>query len=111
MRTRGEIEIPLQDLNDGSILDERLGFHAVTLYGYKDTPKQSTDGDIPRPGEGYFIFRNSWGDSWGTNQRETPSGYGMLPYAYVQLLAADALILEEITKYDASDLPVKRYSL
>lgn len=41
-----------------------LGGHAVVLVGYDDPTER-------------FIFRNSWGTSWGEE------GYGYLPYAYV----------------------------
>lgn len=108
--SRGEVELPFMDPKTDEILDERQGFHAITLYGYKDTPEDVV-WEVPRPGGGYFIFRNSWGESWGKNRSETPAGYGMLPYAYIELFAADALILTEITHYDQDDRPIKVYRL
>jgi C1A family cysteine protease len=45
--------------------DERLlGGHAILAVGYDDKKE-------------IFIFRNSWGESWGDK------GYGQLPYAYL----------------------------
>jgi C1A family cysteine protease len=45
--------------------DERtLGGHAMVAVGYNDARQQ-------------FIFRNSWGPSWGLK------GYGWIPYAYL----------------------------
>ena len=55
--------------------EQALGGHAVTIVGYKDTPKGPgywKDG-------GYLIVRNSWGTSWGLQ------GYFKIAYAYVTL--------------------------
>jgi hypothetical protein len=48
--------------------------HAMCLAGYQDDPAA--------PGGGFFILRNSWFGTWGT---ECPygSGYGTIPYAYI----------------------------
>lgn len=52
--------------------------HAVLLVGYDDRAG----------GLGAFIFRNSWGDQWGE------SGYGTLPYRYVEVYGEDAAVVE-----------------
>ncbi len=49
--------------------------HAICLAGYQD--------DETVPGGGYFIVRNSWGVDWAKRCSDG-SGYGWLPYAYVQ---------------------------
>lgn len=50
-------------------LGTAIGGHAILLVGYNDTTQR-------------FIFRNSWGISWGSR------GYGTIPYAYI--MSADA---------------------
>jgi C1A family cysteine protease len=44
--------------------DSVKGGHAIMFVGYNDDTE-------------FFIFRNSWGDSWGS------SGYGYIPYSYL----------------------------
>jgi len=56
--------------SDGKISIPRVaelpcGRHVVLLVGYNDDEQQ-------------FIFKNSWGDNWGTD------GYGFLPYSYLE---------------------------
>lgn len=53
----GQVPIP-------STKDQMLGGHAILLVGYDDV-KQC------------FLFRNSWGTSWGIK------GYGYIPYNYL----------------------------
>lgn len=68
---------PEQEPNDGTVpipnpwYDELLGGHAICVVGY--TASQQ------------FIFRNSWGTSWGV------SGYGFIPFEYFEdtTLASD----------------------
>jgi len=55
--TTGEIPMPTQQ-------NGVLGGHAVLAVGYDDATQM-------------FIFRNSWGSSWGKG------GYGFIPYAYL----------------------------
>jgi hypothetical protein len=64
------------DLQDG---------HSVALVGYR------RDSDFP--GGGYFVYRNSWGASWGDN------GYGYMPFAYVLNYANDlvAYVTKDVT--------------
>ncbi|MDP4268312.1 MAG: C1 family peptidase, partial [Bacteroidota bacterium] len=52
-----------------------LGGHAICFVGYDDT-KQC------------FIFRNSWGSSWGDK------GFGYLPYVYAQRLLHDCWVIK-----------------
>lgn len=60
------------------------GAHAICLVGYQD--KDDTHGD------GYFIFKNSWGPKWGAGRRDP--GYGSLPYRYVLTEAIEAWSVE-----------------
>ncbi len=54
--------------------------HSVALVGYARSPMF--------PGGGFFVFRNSWGTSFGDN------GYGYVPFAYVTRFANDLLAYE-----------------
>ena len=49
--------------------------HAVALVGYGRGSQF--------PGNGYFIYRNSWGENWGDH------GYGYMPFEYVLKYAND----------------------
>jgi hypothetical protein len=60
------------------------GAHAICLVGYEDS--DSTHGD------GYFLFKNSWGPLWGA-ARPDP-GFGSLPYRYVINEAIEAWFIE-----------------
>lgn len=64
--TSGLVPIPQMD-------EDCLGGHALCCVGYDDSMG------------GHFIFRNSWGTSWGLE------GYGLIPYSYLTNpgLAAD----------------------
>ena len=53
----GSVPLPAPD-------EQTIGGHAVVAVGYNDSGK-------------HFIFRNSWGTSWGME------GYGLMPYAYL----------------------------
>lgn len=46
-----------------------IGGHAVAAIGFDDNFKES--------GKGYFIVKNSWGESWGDR------GYFYMPYEYI----------------------------
>jgi hypothetical protein len=54
--------------------------HAVVLVGY------GTGAHFP--GNGYFIFRNSWGKEWGDQ------GYGYLPFDYALEYANDLCVFK-----------------
>ena len=51
--------------------------HSIALVGYRRFKGY--------PGGGYFIFRNSWGDSFGNK------GYGYVSFEFVKTHAADAM--------------------
>jgi hypothetical protein len=57
--------------------DANMGGHAVLVVGCEE---DSVSGQ-------QFIFRNSWGDTWGV------AGYGLLPYAYVSEYTGEAWIV------------------
>jgi C1A family cysteine protease len=51
-----------------------VGGHAMCLIGYQD--------DDAAPGGGFFILRNSWDTTWGT-QCPYGAGNGTIPYEYI----------------------------
>jgi hypothetical protein len=51
--------------------------HSVPLVGYRK--------DAAFAGGGYFVFRNSWGSTWGD------AGHGYMPFEYVRNYANDLL--------------------
>ena len=74
-----------EQVTDGNIpmpkpSEKCLGGHAILICGYCDKTQR-------------FIFRNSWGTSWGQ------AGYGTLPYAYVTNpnLASDFWVIQSET--------------
>ncbi len=74
-RQTGKITMPLPG-------EEPLaGGHAMLIVGYQD--------DTSVPGGGYFIVRNSWGESWAAVSPET-AGHALMPYAYVEQCVVDA---------------------
>lgn len=75
VRKYGNITVPL-----AGEVPEKIG-HAVTLVGYEDHAEFA--------GGGYFIVRNSWGQLWGT-QSAFGSGYGTIPYKYIERFNWDA---------------------
>lgn len=77
VRKYGNITLPL----DGEQAN-RIG-HAVALVGFAD------DATGNYAGGGYFIVRNSWGYNWATAS-SLGSGYGTLPYRYIETLNYDA---------------------
>jgi hypothetical protein len=54
--------------------------HAVVLVGYGKGSQY--------PGNGYFIFRNSWGSWWGDQ------GYGYMPFDYLLKYANDLCVMD-----------------
>lgn len=54
--------------------------HAVTLFGYKN--------ETQRPEDTVFIFKNSWGNRWGSG------GYGFVTYNYLRENLLSSVLLE-----------------
>ena len=50
-----------------------LGGHAVLVIGYFDSAAY--------PGGGYFIVKNSWGNTWGEGYGSEPGGYFRIAYS------------------------------
>jgi hypothetical protein len=71
----GEVTMPLPGADED-------GAHAVCLAGYELNNRA--------PGGGAFIFRNSWGRSWGKRRGRFGPGYGVLPFEYVKQYAIEA---------------------
>ena len=67
-------EIPMQDEDEVN-----WGGHGILFVGYQYDEKKA--------GGGYFIFRNSWGESFGDK------GYGTMPFAFALKYANDAVAL------------------
>jgi C1A family cysteine protease len=63
-----------------------VGGHAICLAGYQD--------DSSAPGGGYFIVRNSWHTTWGS-QCPYGAGYGTIPYQYITNDCWEAFALAE----------------
>ena len=64
--------------------ERRVGGHAVIAVGYDDKRHVKGTSEGAPATTGALLIRNSWGTGWGD------SGYGWLPYAYVeQGLAVD----------------------
>lgn len=57
--------------------------HAILIAGFVE--------DASVAGGGYFIFRNSWGGTWGDG------GYGYLPFDYVTLCGIQACIADSLS--------------
>jgi len=75
VRKYGNITVPLP-----GEAPEPVG-HAVALVGFADDPDYA--------GGGYFVVRNSWGDTWAT-ESVFGAGYGTIPYRYVERCNWDA---------------------
>jgi hypothetical protein len=75
---------PPEDVYDG---------HSIVFTGYEDTPGQH--------GGGVFLFRNSWGENWGTK------GHGKISYAYATAYANDAVWLRPGRA--GSEVPLDRF--
>ena len=65
------------------------GGHAMCVVGY------AQDDDFP--GGGGFILRNSWGTDWAPRSPVLP-GYGVIPFAYIDLYAWEAFSLDTAVK-------------
>lgn len=73
----GRITMPLPNEN-------YLGGHAMTIVGYQD--------DNNFPGGGFFLIRNSWGQTWA-KESLYGQGYGIIPYEYISKYCWEAFTL------------------
>jgi papain like protease len=79
VRLTGDITNPIPG-------ETRVGGHAMCIVGCIDQP------DRPELGGGRFILRNSWGTGWGQTS-PYGSGYGTIPYIYIQRFGMEAYTL------------------
>lgn len=68
--------------------------HAVTVVGYK-APEGRREDTV-------FIFKNSWGSTWGQG------GYGLVTYRYLEKYLGEAVLLELQPNSPAHDASVMR---
>ncbi len=74
VKSTGDLRMPLT--NEASI-----GGHAMAIVGYQD--------DATVPGGGYFLIRNSWGETWA-GKSQLAAGYGRLPYEFISKYSRSA---------------------
>jgi hypothetical protein len=94
-KSKGEISLPILDTSGPQvqILDTYIGGHAVALVGYRDNVHENEKSH--RPGGGYFVFRNSWGDEWAPKS-DFKRGYGVLPYEYLSRFCLEAAVIDDL---------------
>jgi hypothetical protein len=66
-RSTGDVRMPLSS-------EKSIGGHAMAIVGYQDDPSV--------PGGGYFMIRNSWGETWAKDS-QLGAGYARLPYEFI----------------------------
>jgi hypothetical protein len=74
VRSTGDLRMPLSN-------EQSIGGHAMAMVGYQDDPGV--------PGGGYFMIRNSWGETWARDC-ELGAGYARLPYEFISKLGRSA---------------------
>jgi len=67
------------------------GNHAILIVGYAD--------DATVPGGGYFIVKNSWGQSWGEGFSDQPGGYFKIAYSEA---AGSTKFAQNLLAYDTA---------
>ena len=91
----GKVPMPLIKKDENGVwqlCEKCTGGHAMCIVGYVDNESV--------PGGGYFIVRNSWGESWA-HECEEGSGHALIPYRYIAMFADSAFtILDDKTKED-----------
>ncbi len=93
-RTLGKVRHPLPGENTN------MGGHAMCAVGYRDDPSA--------PGGGYFIVRNSWGTTWGSDNLDG-AGHAHIPYRVVFDHNLAAFVIDDVVR-PASTAPVGRSS-
>lgn len=73
-KSTGDVRLPLSN-------EQTIGGHAMAMVGYQDDPSV--------PGGGYFMIRNSWGDTWAKDS-ELGAGYARLPYQFISQFGRSA---------------------
>ena len=61
--------------------EQTIGGHAMAIAGYQDDPGV--------PGGGYFMVRNSWGETWAKDS-VLGAGYARLPYEFISKYSRSA---------------------
>lgn len=74
VRSTGDVRMPLSN-------EQTIGGHAMAIVGYQD--------DASLPGGGFFMIRNSWGETWASDCELGP-GYARLPYAFISKFGRSA---------------------
>jgi len=73
-KSTGDVRMPLSN-------EQTIGGHAMAMVGYQDDPSV--------PGGGYFMIRNSWGETWAKDSA-LGAGYARLPYQFISQFGRSA---------------------
>lgn len=76
--------------------ERKGGGHAMAVMGYRDDPSV--------PGGGYFVVRNSWGDTWAKDNPDG-GGYCHMPYKLIYEQALVAFEIDGVVKAGSSAPP------
>jgi hypothetical protein len=73
-KSTGDVRMPLPN-------EQSIGGHAMAIVGYQDDPGV--------PGGGFFMIRNSWGETWAKDSA-LGAGYARLPYEFISKYSRSA---------------------
>ncbi len=73
-KSTGDLRMPLAN-------EPSIGGHAMAIVGYQDDPSV--------PGGGFFMIRNSWGETWASKSA-LGAGYARLPYEFISKYSRSA---------------------
>ena len=79
-RNEETASIYVPELSDEESAKYGAGGHCITLVGWDDNYPKENFGPVTPPGDGAFLFKNSWGEEWGMD------GYYYLSYYSWKLL-------------------------
>lgn len=79
-RNEETASIYVPELSDEESAKYGAGGHCITLVGWDDNYPKENFGPVTPPGDGAFLFKNSWGEEWGMD------GYYYLSYYSCDLL-------------------------